>query len=321
MTTAVGSIEDLIRILDERPEWVEAMRARLLTREHLDLPARLAEFAASAEQNFQAVNRRLDEHSGVLAQHSDALAEQNRILAEHTRILDQHSEILAEHSRVLAQHSETLAEQNRILAEHGRILAEHSRVLGRHTEILDRHTETLAGIQRTLAEHTETLAKHGEIFAQHNSWFKAIRSDLGPIKGWYARSIAVEQAYFLAEDMGLAWVRTLTPPEIGALVRSADLSDLPKNDLRIFGRADLIMETTDEYGGPCYVAVEASFTANGRDTDRAVRNAEILARATGRAARAAVAAKRVDHRIRPRIESGEVFWHELSHHSLEAAAE
>ena len=307
MTTAVGSIEDLIRILDERPEWVEAMRARLLTREHLDLPARLAEFAASAEQNFQAVNRRLDEHSGILAQHSDALAEQNRILAEHTRILDQHSEILAEHSRVLAQHSETLAEQNRILAEHSRVL--------------DQHSETLAGIQRILAEHTETLAKHGEIFAQHNSWFKAIRSDLGPIKGWYARSIAVEQAYFLAEDMGLAWVRTLTPPEIGALVRSADLSDMPKNDLRSFGRADLIMETTDESGEPCYVAVEASFTANGRDTDRAVRNAEILARATGRAARAAVAAKRVDHRIRPRIESGEVFWHELSHHSLEAAAE
>lgn len=193
--------------------------------------------------------------------------------------------------------------------------------LDRHTETLGRHDETLAGIQRILAKHGENLAQHSETLAQGSSLFQAIRSDLGIIKGWQVRSIAREQAYFLAEDMGLAWVRTLTPPEIGALVRAADLSDVPKNDLRSFGRADLIMETTDEYGGPCYVAVEASFTANGRDTDRAVRNAEILARATGRAARAAVAAKRVDHRIRPRIESGEVFWHELSHHSLEAAAE
>lgn len=293
MTTAVGSIEDLIRILDERPEWVEAMRARLLTREILELPARLAEFVASAEQNFQAVNRRLDEHSGILAQHS---------------------EVLAEHSRVLAEHSEVLAEQNRVLAEHGRALDRHSETLDRHGETLDRHSETLAEIQRILAEHTAILA-------QHSSWIQAIRSDLAPIKGWYARSVALEQAYFLAEDMGLAWFRTLAPPEIGALVRSADLSDVPKNDLRSFVRADLIMETTDENGELCYVAVEVSFAANGRDTSRAVRNAAILARATGRSARAAVAAKRVDDRIRPRIESGEVFWHELDYHSLEAAAE
>ena len=314
MTTAVGSIEDLIRILDERPEWVEAMRARLLTRELLELPARLAEFVASAEQNFQAVNRRLDEHSGILAQHSE-------VLAEHSRVLAEHSEVLAEQNRVLAEHSEVLAEQNRVLAEHGRALDRHSETLDRHGETLDRHGETLDRHSETLAEIQRILAEHTAILAQHSSWIQAIRSDLAPIKGWYARSVALEQAYFLAEDMGLAWVRTLPPPEIGALVRAADLSDVPKNDLRSFVRADLIMETTDENGELCYVAVEVSFTANGRDTSRAVRNAAILSRATGRSARAAVAAKRVDDRIRPRIESGEVFWHELDHHSLEAAAE
>ena len=36
--TTISSIEDLMRVLDENPTWLEAMRARLLTRELLELP-------------------------------------------------------------------------------------------------------------------------------------------------------------------------------------------------------------------------------------------------------------------------------------------
>ena len=209
MTTAVNSIEDLVRVLDEHPEWLEALRARLLTRELLELPARLAEFAAATEQ---------------------------------------------------------------------------------------------------------TMAEHG-------SAIKGLRDDMGPLKGGLARAAAVNDAYLLAEDMGLSWVRTLPMPEIGALLRSAGPATAPKNVRRSFLRADLIMEATGEDGESCYVAVEVSFTANGRDTARAVRNAELLTRITGRPARAAVASFRLDDRIRPRIESGEVYWHELSDHLLELSAE
>ena len=237
MTTAVNSIEDLVRVLDEHPEWLEALRARLLTRELLELPARLAEFAAATEQ--------------------------------------------------------TMSEHGRTLTEHGQILNEHSRILNEHSRILN----------------------------EHGSAIKGLRDDIGPLKGGLARAAAVNDAYLLAEDMGLSWVRTLTMPEIGALLGSAGSSAAPKNVRRSFLRADLIMEAIGEDGEPCYVAVEVSFTANGRDTARAVRNAELLTRLTGRPARAAVASFRLDDRIRPRIESGEVYWHELSDHLLELSAE
>ena len=223
MTTNVTSIEDLIRVLDEHPDWLEALRVRLLTRELLELPARLAEFAAATEQ------------------------------------------ALAEHSRILT-------------------------------------------------EHTTTLNEHG-------SAIQGIRNDMGPLKGWLARTVAVNDAYLLAEDMGLSWVRTLAQPEIGALLKSANSPAASKNDRRSFIRADLIMEATGEDGEPCYVAVEASFTANGRDSSRAIRNAELLTRLTGRPARAAIASFRLDDRVRPRIESGEIYWHELSDHLLELSAE
>ena len=47
-------------------------------------------------------------------------------------------------------------------------------------------------------------------------------------------------------------------------------SDVPSNELESFRRADLIMEATDEAGESSYIAVEISFTVNGRDTDRAM---------------------------------------------------
>ena len=111
------------------------------------------------------------------------------------------------------------------------------------------------------------------------------------------------------------------------------------------------MEVTDGDGETCYVAVEISFTAkrseelpqgrpdhgghgrrrgdllrgcgdivhaNGRDTTRAVRNAEFLTRFTGKRSQAAVAGLRRDDRIEDSIESGEVFWYQLDRSDLEA---
>ena len=77
------------------------------------------------------------------------------------------------------------------------------------------------------------------------------------------------------------------------------------------------MEATDPSGETCYITVEISYTVNGRDTDRAVRNARLLTRLTGHPTHAAVAGVRKDNRIENRLESGEVFWHQLEPDDLE----
>lgn len=38
MNTTIHTIEYLIRLLDDNPEWADALRARLLTRELIELP-------------------------------------------------------------------------------------------------------------------------------------------------------------------------------------------------------------------------------------------------------------------------------------------
>ena len=58
--TTINNIADLARILQEHPDWAEVIRSLVLTREVLEFPARLAEFAEQTNRNFDLVNNRLD---------------------------------------------------------------------------------------------------------------------------------------------------------------------------------------------------------------------------------------------------------------------
>ena len=204
--TTINTIEDLIHVLDEHPHWLEALRARLLTRELIELPEQFAAFV-------ETTNKRLD-----------------------------------------------------------------------------------------------TL----------ESDVKGLRDDMGILKGAHARNVAIEDAAAIARGLGLRRTRTLSRDEVWDLTEAADTTAIATNDLHSFRRADLMMEATDQAGEPCYIAVEISFTANGRDTTRAVRNAEFLTRFTGKPAYAVIAGLRLDNRIQPAIDSGAVFWHQLDPTDLEA---
>ncbi len=208
----IATVEDLVRVLDERPQWLEALRARLLTRELLDLPHRLADFVAATDRRFDTVDRQFD-----------ALERQ----------LDQ------------------------------------------------------------------------------------LRTDIAPLKAAHARTAAMGEADLMAEEQGLSLVGILDREEIRALVRSSDTGGIRKHELRSFRLADMVLRATDSAGTECYVAVEVSYTANGRDTERARRNARFLSRFTGRRADAVVAGLRFDERIRLAVESGEVSWFQLDPEVLE----
>ena len=118
--------------------------------------------------------------------------------------------------------------------------------------------------------------------------------------------------------MGFQRTKTLTQDDLGALLARADTSGIPTNELRSFRRADLIIEATDPNGATCYIAVEISFTVNGRDTTRARRNAAFLTKFTGDRSYPAVAGLRQDDRIHGLIDSVEVFWYQLDPEVLEA---
>ena len=229
----IATVEDLVHVLDEHPDWLEAVRSRLLTRELLELPQKLAEFVADTERRFETLERRFD----ALERRFDALE--------------------------------------------------------RRLEALERRFNAL---ERQLDQ---------------------LRTDVAPLKAAHARNEARHEADLMAEEQGLTLVHTLDREEIRDLVRSSDTEGISKHELRSFRLADIVLRATDNAGAECYLAVEVSYTANGRDTSRAQRNARFLTRFTGRRAYAVVAGLRFDERIRRSVESGAIAWYQLDPEALE----
>ncbi len=146
---------------------------------------------------------------------------------------------------------------------------------------------------------------------------QAIRDDIGPLKAAHARNGARGSKIRICSALGLRLVGALSQRELADILYSTDTSDIARNEMDSFLGADLFIEAKGSDGGTHYIAVEASFTADERDTRRAIRNAAYLTRFTGMPAHAVVAARRIDNRIRPIIESGEVYWQELSDEDLQ----
>ena len=139
----------------------------------------------------------------------------------------------------------------------------------------------------------------------------------GVLRNAHTRKTAIEFADDIAYELGLEMVRVLRGAEIRTLAKLNGTKDIPANDLRSFGGADLIIEARDSEDETCYVAVEVSFTANGRDTRRAIRNAGFMSRFTGKRTYSVVTGLRKDDGIQQAIETGDVYWYQLSPETLD----
>ena len=183
MASNINDIEDLMRILDENPQWVEALRARLLTRELLDLPEKFAERL----QKFVELSQKFVE------------------------------------------------------------------------------------LSQTVAELVATVRELADELRATNRRIDRMQDDLGWLKGRIIYDIVRDDAGIIAHEMGFVLEQTLVRADLMELTRGQDVSDLSRGTLQSFHRADLMMRVADAEGGQRYIAVEASFTVNGRDSRRARR--------------------------------------------------
>lgn len=236
-----NTIEELFRILDEDPQLLEALRARLLTQELLALPAAHAAFVAEMHEFVAAANRRFESIE---------------------RRLDGMSEDIAE--------------------------------LRQDVTRIDRRVIRLG-------------------------------NDFGVCRGSYAENAARKSVDTIAIHVGNAkgieldefTVRTLDSDALKDKARAfADISDIPQSERLSFYESDLVAEVRDREGETYYIVVEASYTCDESDTDRAISHANLLTRFTRKKAYAVVAGVRIDNEIRETVESGDVFWYEIDDRDL-----
>ena len=172
----------------------------------------------------------------------------------------------------------------------------------------------------------DRFAKYAEVTDQHlgriDDNLTRLGNDFGRFRGQYARDtvertavsivIKLDEARTLGIDENT--VKVLSRDHLQALAKAYGpdkVAAIPRGDRGSYYETDLAIEVQKYDGSVCYIAVQASFTCDDRDTTRAATNAGLLRTFTGKDAWAVIAGVRVDRRIQHIIDSGEVFFYQM----------
>jgi hypothetical protein len=187
--------EELLRLLDENPEFLEALQDRIVdekailrafqkraeTREAIrrqilhDELLQLPELVRQLVEAQQRNAAQQQEHNRLIRQLIESQQRHEAILQEHSRLLQQliesqrqHEAILQEHSRLLQQLIESQQRHEAILQEHTRQLQEHSRLLQQLIESQRQHEAILQEHSRLLQQLIESQRQHEAILQEHS---------------------------------------------------------------------------------------------------------------------------------------------------------
>lgn len=145
-----------------------------------------------------------------------------------------------------------------------------------------------------------------------------IQDDISEVKGGHARTETIRRADVIASALNLIFERALSAGELDEMVRENPDSSIARNELESFTKADLVIKAKDGSRLTNYIAVEISYTADQRDTDRAIRNAQFLTKFTGRPAHAVIASVKNDYDVNNLVSGGSIRWYEIPLRSLRA---
>ena len=248
------NLEDIIKALDENPQLAEAVSARLLTTDGI-----IQALDRNPQQMDDLRARLLPREIVDLPAAVDRFVESTKLRLEKLeQTVDQHSEQIA----TLIERVDRLTEQVAVLTEQVAVL-----------------TEQVAALIQRLEEFIIRVDRR----------FDRLEHDFGRFRGAYAESAARKRAPSItralreAKGFYLRYRGELDRKELLAMVDSAgDTGDIPDSVLESFFESDVIIRTADSRGETCYIAVEASYTCDTRDTTRAIGHARLLERFTGK---------------------------------------
>ena len=126
----------------------------------------------------------------------------------------------------------------------------------------------------------------------NNEVCEIIKHPITSLRYQYAQEELRAYALAVAFDLGYSMMRTLSYGDLLELHLAADNAGISTSDLNRFRRMDLALAVADGNGESLYLAVEIAFRAEQSGIERALTNARLLARFTGRPAKAVIAVGR-----------------------------
>ena len=315
--TTVNDFVDILRIIREQPEWGDALRSALLSKEVLELPQRLAEFA-------ETFNGRLDTLEGDVAELKGDVAE---LKAGQARLEGDVAELKAGQARLEGDVVEIKAGQARLEGDVVEIKAGQARLEGDVVELkagqarLEGDVAELkvgqARLEGDVAELKVGQARlEGDVVelkvgqarlegdvAELKVGQARLEGAVGNLRGAaYEQKVANNVATIVSRPLGIRRVRLVKGHGATDTMTFHDLMDDAEDRGIITGQerveagsADLVIRGERHPDqSTIYVALEISVTAADSDINRAADRSDLLRRATGQESASAIVSAYID---------------------------
>ena len=290
----VKDLRDLVRLLEEHPEWRAELRRLLLSEEIVRLPEEVAQLSREIRElravtselvaaHTAALERftRVEQAIAALRETVEAEAAQARALRE---TVQQQTEQVREHSRQIAELRETVAEHSRQIAELRETVEEHSRQIAELRETVREHSEQLREHSRQIAELRAAVERLTQEFVQFREAveqrFLRVEARLDRVENRLDQLVGItlelRSQQRLSSWLGFVLEKIkVRPPgdwaeQLRPLVGAAVFDEVLDADLLV--RARLRRDPSIEL----WLVVEVSGVVDRTDVERAVTRAMVL---------------------------------------------
>ena len=122
MPFTVEDFHDLVRLLEERPEWRAEMRRLVLSDEYLAVPEQIAEFRRDAEQRFRELDEQIAEVRREVAEVRQEVAELRQEVAElRQEVAELRQEVAELRQEVAELRRDTESQFSRVVLQIGQL--------------------------------------------------------------------------------------------------------------------------------------------------------------------------------------------------------
>lgn len=236
----INTIDDLVRILKEHPEWLERLREVLLTEEERRLPAMVQELTQTVRELVQVVQELTQSH--------------HRALERLERLEQSHQQLVQSHQQLVQSHQQAIERLDRLEQSHLRL----EETLQHFMESSERRFERLEAFMVSAEQR-----------------FERIETDLAKLKGYalenhYRFNAPAVFGYYVSKPKVVSVVELLEK------LKGQGHTFSKEEWQKLIGMDVLLSARHPQTGEALYFTVEVSWRLYPDDVERALERAELL---------------------------------------------
>ncbi|MCS6829502.1 MAG: hypothetical protein NZ749_02550 [bacterium] len=271
---ALETVEDIIRALQEHPEWRERLLNALLTDQYRQLPSRMErveETLARVVEQDEAMREFLRRFAEETERRFQQIEETQRAFELRLQRIDERLE------RIAQQHEDLARKHEQLAASHEALVRRVDELTARVDDLTVRLEQLTARVDDLTVRLEQLTARVDQLAAQMSALVERvgrIEQDLGDLKG-----LSLEQYYRnnATALLGL-FFQKLRVVDKGRLIDSLyEQRALTREEWEQISKIDLLVKGIHRASGAEHLLVwEISWTVDEQDVSRAIGRAQLL---------------------------------------------